>query len=276
MSSEPLQRTLLVELMAQAPYQPATNYWRCIEIAAVIRHGFPTGHGLDLGCGDGHLTAIVLAHVGQRDLIGVDIDPQETAIATARGIHREVVTAPGDQLPFSDCQFDFAYSNSVLEHIEPIDATLRNVSRVLKPGGRFLFTVPGPNFHACLKVPRSQSADDYFHEVDARCAHLRYWNLAEWSDHLLRAGLEVAAHSEYLSQSELRRWDAVARNTSGILYRLVKKKQQPIQIQRQLGMRSKRVRLPKPLAAASARFLDKKLNAQDSQYACLLIEARKR
>ncbi len=58
----PLQKALLTEFMMQAPYQPATNYWRAVEIAEVIAYGLPPGRGLDLGCGDGHLMAIILSH----------------------------------------------------------------------------------------------------------------------------------------------------------------------------------------------------------------------
>ncbi|HVM93461.1 MAG TPA: hypothetical protein VMT67_11650, partial [Terriglobales bacterium] len=54
----------LISLMMQAPYQPATNYWRAFEIEEVVRYGFPSGRGLDVGCGDGHLMGIIFGAVG--------------------------------------------------------------------------------------------------------------------------------------------------------------------------------------------------------------------
>ncbi|HET7100737.1 MAG TPA: class I SAM-dependent methyltransferase, partial [Terriglobia bacterium] len=99
-----MRRTLLTEFMMEAPYQPATNYWRAVEIGDVIKHGLPQGKGLDLGCGDGHLMAILLGHVGQRELVGLDIDTNETKLARRRNIYQRVVTALADQIPFPDGQ----------------------------------------------------------------------------------------------------------------------------------------------------------------------------
>ncbi len=269
-----MRRTLLTELMAQAPYQPATNYWRAVEIEEVVRHGLPQGLGLDLGCGDGHLMSIILHHIGPRQLIGVDIDQQETAIAAKRNIYQEVITTAGDRLPFSDNHFDFAFSNSVLEHIGPIDDTLQDVARVLKSRASFIFTVPGPDFHGCLREPRGMNREEFLREVDARCAHLRYWNVAEWKLHLAQAGMKLIHQHEYLVETDVQRWEKIARNTSGLLYRLVKQKKQPIQLQRQMGIRSKHVRLPRFMATLAAGVLDTKARGGQN-FGCLLIEAQK-
>jgi ubiquinone/menaquinone biosynthesis C-methylase UbiE len=276
MNSEiPSLRTLLTELLMHAPYQPATNYWRAIEIGEVLSHGFPEGKGLDLGCGDGHLMAIILRHVGTRDLVGLDLDPEETAMAARRQIYRDVITAPGDRLPFPDNHFDYVFSNSVLEHISAIDHTLGEVARVLRPSGRFLFTVPGPHFHDCLRVPKAVEPGEYYNEVDQRCAHLRYWGVPDWNAHLRPRGMRVAAQREYLTQAQVQRWDAIAAKTSGILYRFVKRKKQPIQIQRQLGFRSTYLRLPKNMASGLAAFLDKDDQSETTLNGCLLLEATK-
>jgi len=44
-----LRRRLLRDLLAANPFQPATSWWRAIELAIVIEHGLPAGTGLDLG-----------------------------------------------------------------------------------------------------------------------------------------------------------------------------------------------------------------------------------
>lgn len=271
----PLQKALLTEFMTQAPYQPATNYWRAVEIAEVIAYGLPPGRGLDLGCGDGHLTAIILNHVGPRDLTGTDIDPQETAMAAQVGIYRELATAAGDRIDLPDGSFDFVFSNSVLEHIENIDATLREVARLLCPGGRFIFTVPGPDFHACLRGPAFGGRDGYLRGVDARCAHLRYWSVGQWAEHLHGAGLAVVHHQAYLTRAQTRRWETIARYTSGVLYSLARQRKQPIAIQRDLGIRSTRLRLPKFAASAVASAIGAGASDETPPHGCLLIEAQK-
>ena len=271
----PLQKALLTEFMTQAPYQPATNYWRAVEIAEVVAYGLPQGRGLDLGCGDGHLMAIILSHVGPRDLVGTDIDPSETAMAAQSKIYRELVTAAGDRLSLPDNHFDFVFSNSVLEHIENIDGTLREVARLLCPGGRFIFTVPGPDFHVCLRGPAFGNRDAYLRAVDARCAHLRYWSPGQWAERLQRAGLTIAHHHAYLTRAQTQRWETIARYTSGVLYSLVRRRKQPIAIQRGLRIRSTRFHLPKLMASAIAAVIGAGARNQTPPYGCLLIEARK-
>jgi SAM-dependent methyltransferase len=240
--------------MMFAPYQPATNFWKSIEIEDVIKFGLPQGQGLDLGCGDGHLIEIILRHVGQRDLVGLDIDPRETSLALGRNIYREVVTASADDLPFSDSQFDFVFSNSVLEHIHNIEGVLLEVARILRTGGSFLFTVPGADFHRCLRGPwLFGSRERYLRETDARCYHLRYWDVSQWSEHLQKAGL-TQVH---------------------ILYRLFRRKKQPIEIQRLLHLRNLRMRFPRFLASLIASGLDLDNRPDEHFHGCLLVEARK-
>lgn len=271
-----MRRTLLTEFMMEAPYQPATNYWRAVEIGDVIKHGLPQGKGLDLGCGDGHLMAILLGHVGQRELVGLDIDTKETKLARRRNIYQKVVTALADQIPFPDGQFDFVFSNSVLEHIQNIDGVLTEVARVLRPGGRLLFTVPGADFHKCLKGPgHGKDRNLYLRETDARCFHLRYWDARTWAHHLQKANLTVAHQHEYLTLAQVQRWEWIARNTSGVLYKMVGRKKQPIEIQRQMGIRTLRLRFPRALASALAALLDFHVKPEDSAYGCVLVDARK-
>ena len=271
-----MRRKLLTEFMMQAPYQPATNYWRAIEVEEVIKYGLPEGRGLDLGCGDGHLMAIILASTGGRELVGVDIDSSETALAKKRNIYKDVVTARADQMPFPDPIFDFAFSNSVLEHIEGISEVLSEVRRVLRPRGRFIFTVPGTNFHRCLKGPRSpEKREEYLREIDARCFHLRYWGRDDWRKNLHAAGLSPAHEHEFLTRLQVQRWEHIASLTSGFLYRLSGRRKQPIDIQRRIGIRSHRTRLPRTLASLSTRILDRGSPGGDSPYGCLLIEATK-
>jgi SAM-dependent methyltransferase len=271
----PTLTDILTKLLEQAPYQPATDYWRAIEISEVIRHGLPSGHGLDLGCGDGHIMAIIFEYAGKRDMVGVDIDDQETAMARGRNLYREVVTTGADHLPFPDSHFDFVFSNSVLEHIEPIEKTLREVGRVLRRHGQFLFTVPGPDFRACLRGSLFADREAYLRSVDARCAHLRYWSESEWAGHLRDAGLDLVHQHGYLAENEVQRWESIARYTSGILYGLARGKKQPIDIQRRAGVRSTRFRLPKTFASGGALALSTGVSPRGSRFGCLLIEARK-
>lgn len=271
---------LFSELLRDAPFQPATNLWRAVEIDAVIRRSLPAGRGLDLGCGDGRLTRLILSHSGPRYLVGVDLDEAETALARVEEIYSAVHTASATAIPEENEAFDFVFSNSVLEHIPELDDVLGEVSRVLRNGGKFLITVPSPGFHECLRVPtdggkRKQFLDD----MDRRCAHLHYWNLETWATRLASHGMRIVYSEEYLSKREVRRWQMISAMTGGLLYRMTGRKRRPIEIQRSLGMRSRYARLPLWVARLMARLLasgmEKPNKIFDERYGCLLIESER-
>ncbi|MGI8714975.1 MAG: class I SAM-dependent methyltransferase [Solirubrobacteraceae bacterium] len=96
---------------------------------------------LDLGCGEGDLTA-VLAMIGARAL-GVDV--AEAALQRARSRHPELefeLAAIDGPLPHSDGAFDVVWASEVIEHVADTARWLSEVRRVLAPRGRLLVTTP--------------------------------------------------------------------------------------------------------------------------------------
>lgn len=244
-----------------------------------MRHGLPAGRGLDLGCGDGLLTMILLEETGPREIVGVDPDPAETARARELGIYAAVHTCGGADVPEPDASFDWVLSNSVLEHIDGIDAVLAEVARLLRPGGKFIFTVPGPGFHASLRGPLlpGASREAYLRRLDERLAHRRSWGPSEWGPALESHGLRMEGAVSYLEPRSVRRWESISRVTAGVLYGLAGRRARPIEIQRRLGMRRSGARMPLTLAGSLATLLAAGLespNGQGSpQYAAHLITA---
>jgi len=273
------------KLVQTAPWQPATNYWRAVELDAVQKHGLPEGRGLDLGCGDGKLTQILneaLTHSANRRWVGIDPDPDETVLAQETGIYEQVHTVAGSDIPEVDASFDFAFSNSVLEHIPDIEPVIAEVSRLLRSDGKFIFTVPCNFFHDCLAGPiLGKKSEDYLKALDTRCAHVRYWSLQQWNECLNRYDLKIISSLSYLSLYQVRRWEKLSNITGGLLYKLHGSQRRPIEIQRRLKMRRKSLNLLDRLAASSSTIalIGASPDAQDSStrlYGCLLIEARKK
>jgi SAM-dependent methyltransferase len=88
---------------------------------------------LDLGCGDGYLTA-KLAALGC-DVLGVDSSAAQVEAARGRGIKANV----RDALDLDyETEFDAVFSNATLHWIKDADRAITNVFRALKPGGRFV------------------------------------------------------------------------------------------------------------------------------------------
>ena len=105
------------------------------------RRGVVGGRALDVGCGAGFI-AEELA-VGGFAVTG--IDPSQVAIETARahagrsGLDIEYRVGAGEQIPFSDAGFDVVFCCDVLEHVRDLDRVIAETSRVLRPGGIYLF-----------------------------------------------------------------------------------------------------------------------------------------
>lgn len=93
---------------------------------------------LDIGSGDGTFVQIALPG---KTIFGIDPLRADTREAHARGVYAGLSVASGAALPFPDGCFASAISNCVLEHVAPLDATLAETARVLRPGGRFVASV---------------------------------------------------------------------------------------------------------------------------------------
>jgi ubiquinone/menaquinone biosynthesis C-methylase UbiE len=122
---------------------------RCIDYArerfehVAGREGWPYGTSLELGCGTGFFTLnLKLAGVIDEGHV-TDLSPGmvEVAKRNARSLGFEVEgrVADAERLPYDDDSFDIVIGHAVLHHIPDLDASFREILRVLKPGGRFVF-----------------------------------------------------------------------------------------------------------------------------------------
>jgi ubiquinone/menaquinone biosynthesis C-methylase UbiE len=103
----------------------------------------PYATSLELGCGTGFFT-LNLKLAGILDQAWVtDLSPGMVAVAqrnaAALGFEISGRVADAERLPFDDDSFDLVLGHAVLHHIPDLDQSLREVLRVLKPGGRFVF-----------------------------------------------------------------------------------------------------------------------------------------
>lgn len=101
---------------------------------------------LDAGCGTGGLIRREAAKWPGWGWTGVDVDPLACSLARERTGAR-IVEAPLERLPFGDATFDAVTCADVIYHLEDDLAALRELQRVLKPGGRLVLNVPA---HAWL------------------------------------------------------------------------------------------------------------------------------
>ena len=116
----------------------------------------PQGRVLDVGCGVGHS----FEALAPRETVGVDVDP--TVLDTQE---RETVVADMRALPFASASFDGALAVHSIEHVPDPERALREIERVLKPGGTAVLVTPNR-----LTFARPDEIIDPYHyvEYDAR------------------------------------------------------------------------------------------------------------
>ena len=117
---------------------------------------------LDLGAGMGGLSVALLLEYGDKGLRlqSMDYNPDYCHIARLRarryGLTLPITVGAGEHLPYPDASFDLITCLDVLEHVASTDDVLREMRRVLKPGGTVLTTIPNrrafrdPHYHLPL------------------------------------------------------------------------------------------------------------------------------
>ncbi|MEQ1353141.1 MAG: class I SAM-dependent methyltransferase [Candidatus Acidiferrum sp.] len=140
---------------------------------------------LDLGCGDGVLTA-KLAALGCQ-VIGVDASAPQIDAARKLGLDARVVN--GEALDF-DSEFDAVFSNAALHWMRDPAQVIAGVKRALRPHGRFVGELGG---HGCVASIRKALVEALNRRgVDGEAANPWYFpTVADYSQHLTRGGFVV-------------------------------------------------------------------------------------
>lgn len=109
---------------------------------AVVALGLPPGARiLDAGCGSGRTLDELAALPAVAGVSGLDASPDAVAAARRRG-HADVREGRVEELPWPRETFDLVLALDVIEHTPDDRATLHELRRVTKTGGRLLITVP--------------------------------------------------------------------------------------------------------------------------------------
>jgi ubiquinone/menaquinone biosynthesis C-methylase UbiE len=140
-------------------------------------------HALDLGCGDGRLTAKLRAGA----VTAADVSPVALKRAERRVPDAELaLLSPDAPLPFVDSEFELVVCVETIEHVRDVQLFLSEVRRVLRPGGGLALTTPA--------FSRWKALFGGFDEMfDPLSPHLRFFTRSSLTRVLDALGFDVTS-----------------------------------------------------------------------------------
>lgn len=139
---------------------------------------------LDVGCGEGRLTRH-LAGLGHR-IAGIDGSPKMIAAATALSPDLELRVADAAALPLADGSFDLVVAFMSLHDVDDLEGAVREIARVLEPGGRL-----------CLAIVHPLNSAGRFEKRDRFVIADSYLSEHPYEDRIERGGLTMTFASQH-------------------------------------------------------------------------------
>jgi len=208
---EPRRRNFLYAYLDQAPISLALM--RAVECNHLSQLSFERPI-LDVGCGDGTFGRILFN--GVTIDAGVDRDEKEIERARATRCYDDLRVSKVERLPFESETFATVYSNCVLEHIPDIETALREIHRVLVPGGALYITVPNPRcvtyllWRDIFRRLRLAGLADWYSNLTLRLFNAEHvLEAEEWAELLGRVGLTTERHEPYMPLTATRIQDVL-------------------------------------------------------------------
>ncbi len=148
---------------------------------------------LDFGCGD----ARILKKIGDKTWIKTGVDVSEVIINKNRKNIKNIkfdVIVDGKKLPFKKNMFDLIISTDSIEHVYNTKLAFKELSRILKPNGKIIFTTPYHGFIKNLVIILSNNFDNIF---DPLGAHIRFFTKDSMSKCLIQSGIKPIKFAYY-------------------------------------------------------------------------------
>jgi len=192
------QRDFLTEYLVHAPV--ALALLRAVECRELAELEFARPI-LDVGCGDGLFGRVFFEDKVE---VGFDYSQRELETAARHGAYEQLVQGDVAKLPFEDASFATVFSNGVLEHVDQLPAGLKQIARVLRPGGRLIMTVPTMRDELELsgaallrKLGLSTLAHRYADGYNQFFHHVNVHEPEQWRQLLAAAGLRLTLVRRY-------------------------------------------------------------------------------
>lgn len=166
---------------------------------------------LDIGCGFGEFAGAFFESSVE---MGVDISWKDITGARKVDRYKKLTCADACSLPFSNNYFNTVLSVSVLEHIEGADEVVKEAYRVLKPGGKFIFTANTEKISEMLywpkifhKIKSGNFEKQYILFYNRLFKHRTLWSVEKWQHLLAAEGFEIKVFREIICRESTELFD---------------------------------------------------------------------
>jgi len=148
---------------------------------------------LDVGCGEGVLTAEWAERLGDGRIVGIDLDDPKLRAEWERRSrpNLEFRVEEATSLSFADGEFDMACAIEVLEHVPEPEATLAEMARVASR--HLLVSVPREPLWRALNMARGA----YWRDLGNTPGHVNHWSKPSFLDFVNRHGRIAAVRSPF-------------------------------------------------------------------------------
>jgi SAM-dependent methyltransferase len=172
---------------ADRPLGRFSMYWFARRYyAALVKRYARGGKLLEMGCGLGHLLGLLQDDF---DCVGIDIAEYSIEQLKQNAPRAEGIVMSADDLSrFGDSEFSAVVALHLVEHLPDPASTIRQVYRILKPGGLFLFATPNPGYRLRrFKDPQTDA-------IGKDPTHINVQPPAQWRAWCEASGFEVRRH----------------------------------------------------------------------------------
>ena len=141
---------------------------------------------LDLGCGEGITLERLIKNFPGRNIQGIDVMPENVAICES--LHLPARLGNVYHLDCRDSSQDVVLFLEVLEHLSEPETALREIKRILRPGGRALILFPNDRTFLVSRLLTLR-----FREAFYDPGHVRQWTIADMAHLLPSLGFRILA-----------------------------------------------------------------------------------
>lgn len=206
---------------------PASVLFRSIELKSlnkVCNDIVFSGPSVDIGCADGKISQLMFDEPFNFGLDNGEVEDYKIAIKN--NVFEKVFVESATKTSIKDQSINFAFSNSVLEHIKKIDLVLSETNRILKKDGYFVFTVPSIYFKNYLEIGFlcntgfclfdkalnkigviERLSKLYSKKLNQKLNHYNLYDHVTWTKMLIKAKFSQVDYAYYINKKTLLVWN---------------------------------------------------------------------